>query len=231
MFVPLKDRNQLRVIPFPYVNVGIIVVTVAIFFLFQSGLVFSLQNGDLAFAVIPAVVFDFKTLPEGFIELPADLTLVTYVFLHGGWLHLAGNMAFLWVFGDNIEDAMGHVNYLIFYLLCGVAAGLAHAVMQPSSEAPLVGASGAVAGVIAAYLMLHPRVKVWVLVLWRVPLLLPAYLVLGLWVGFQVFNVVLAGPEDGVAWWAHIGGLAAGALLIVVFKRRDVPLFDRDLPR
>jgi membrane associated rhomboid family serine protease len=166
-------------------------------------------------------------MPASFIEVPGDLTLLTYMFLHGGWLHLGSNMLFLWVLGDNVEDSMGHVGYLVFYLLCGAAAGLAHAVMLPASEAPLVGASGALSGVIAAYLMLHPRVKLWVLVLWRIPLLLPAYLVLGAWIVLQVVNIVLAGPDDGIAWWAHLGGLAAGAILTPFFKRRDVPLFDR----
>jgi len=231
MFVPLKDRNPLRTVPFAYVNFAIIVLTSLIFLIFQSGLVLSPGHEELSFGVIPAVVFDTRTLPPDLIALPWDLSLVTYMFLHGGWLHLLGNMLFLWVFGDNIEDAMGHLSYLIFYILCGVAAALAHALMQPGSEAPLIGASGAVAGVIAAYLMLHPRVKVWVLVLWRVPLLLPAYLVLGFWVGLQALNVALAGPDDDVAWWAHIGGLAAGAVLIPIFKRRGVRLFDRDTPQ
>jgi len=231
MFVPLWDKKAIGAISFPYVNVGIIVVTSLIFLVFQSGLVFSLPNGELVFGVIPAVVFDLRTLPPDLVDLPWDLTLVSYLFLHGSWLHLLSNMLFLWVFGDNIEDAMGHVSYLIFYLLCGVAAALAHAYIQPGSEAPLIGASGAVAGVISAYLILHPRVKVWVLVLWRLPLLLPAYVVLGFWVGLQLLNVALAGPDDNVAWWAHIGGLAAGAVLIPLFKRRDVPLFDRGTPR
>jgi membrane associated rhomboid family serine protease len=101
--------------------------------------------------------------------LPGAVTLVTYQFLHAGWLHLLSNMAFLWVFGDNVEDAMGHLRFLAFYLLCGVGAALAHGMIDPQSTIPLVGASGSVAGVIAAYLMLHPKVKVWVLVLWRLP--------------------------------------------------------------
>lgn len=227
MFVPFNDRNPLRIIPFEYVNVGLIAFTVAVFVVFQSGMVFSLEDGELAFAIIPAVVFDQVQLPAGLVELPADLTLVTYMFLHGGWAHLASNMLFLWVFGDNIEDAVGHAAYLIFYLLCGAAAGLAHAVIQPDSVAPLVGASGAIAGVVAAYLMLHPKVKIWILVLWRIPLLLPAYLVLGAWIAMQFVSLALADADDNVAWWAHIGGLAAGAILIPFFKRRDLPLFDR----
>lgn len=230
MFIPISDKNPLRVIPFEYVNVGLIVATVAVFVVFQSGLLLPTGEWVITLGVIPAVVINDAAVPPGFAEVPADLTLLTYMFLHGGWLHLISNMLFLWVFGDNIEDSMGHLSYLVFYLLCGAAAGFTHAFVSPYSEAPLVGASGAVAGVVAAYLILHPRVKVWVLVLMRVPLLVPAYLVLGLWVALQVFNVLVASPEDTVAWWAHLGGLAAGAVLIPFFKRSDVPLFDRGVP-
>ena len=230
MFIPLNDKNPLRIIPFEYVNVGLIAANVLIFVVLQSGLVLSLGDDVIAFGVIPAVVFDFADLPPEYVQIPEDLTLVTYMFLHGGWLHLASNMLFLWVFGDNVEDSMGHFSYLLFYLLCGAAAGFVHAFMQPMSESPLIGASGAVSGVVAAYLLLHPRVKIWILVLWRIPLRLPAFLVLGAWIAMQVGNLLLSGPDDDVAWWAHLGGLAAGAILIPLFKRRDVPLFDRGVP-
>ena len=125
---------------------------------------------------------------------------------------------------------MGHTMFLAFYLLCGIAGGLAHALFAPSSDLPLVGASGAIAGVIAAYLMLHPRVRVWVLAFRIVPLRLPAALVLGLWAVTQLAMVVLAPPSDGVAWWAHVGGMAAGAVLVLFMRRSGVPLFDRGLP-
>ena len=183
--------------------------------------------------------------------MPEPATLVTYMFFHGGWVHLIGNMAFLWVFGDNVEDAMGHVRFLAFYLLCGMAAGLLHTAVVSSgnglipadvaasagitepvllSQAPLIGASGAVAGVISAYLMLHPRVMVWVLALRFIPLRIYALYALGLWILMQVVMVML--PQEGpVAWWAHIGGLISGAVLITVMKRSDVPLFDKFLSR
>jgi membrane associated rhomboid family serine protease len=123
---------------------------------------------------------------------PEETTLLSYAFLHGSWLHLAGNMLFLWVFGDNVEDAMGHVKFLIFFVLCGIAGGLAYAVMTPDPSAPLVGASGATSGVVAAYLMLHPKVKVWVLVtlLIKFPFQLPAWIVLGAYVVWNVFMVL-----------------------------------------
>jgi membrane associated rhomboid family serine protease len=131
----------------------------------------------------------------------------------------------LWVFGDNVEDAMGHRRFIVFYLACGVAAALAHAFALPDSTQPLIGASGAVAGVIAAYLLLHPRVRVWVLAFRIIPLRIAAVWVLGAWAVTQ-FVMVLLGPRE-VAWWAHIGGMAAGAVLILFLRRPGVPLFDR----
>jgi membrane associated rhomboid family serine protease len=161
--------------------------------------------------------------------IPESLTFITYMFLHGGWMHLIGNMLFLWVFGDNVEDAMGHGRFLVFYLLCGAAGGLAHALASPTSEAPLIGASAAVAGTLAAYLILHPRVKLWVLFLGRIPLKLSAMWVIGAWIAFQFFNVFVALDQE-TSYWAHIGGLAAGAVLIPFMRRPDVPLFDQGLP-
>ena len=135
-------------------------------------------------------------------------------------------MLFLWVFGDNVEDATGHAKFLFFYLACGVFAGLFHTWMLPDSDLPLIGASGAVAGVIAAYLMLHPRVGVGVLAFKFIPLRISAGLLLGIWIALQVAMVAVsdAGPT---AWWAHIGGLLAGAALILVLRRPGVPLFDK----
>ena len=164
-------------------------------------------------------LFDTIAVPEG-------LTLITYMFLHTDLLHLTSNMIFLWVFGDNVEDAMGHVKYLAFYVLCGIAAGLLHTLMLPTSRLPLMGASGAVAGTIAAYLILHPRVLVWVLAFRVIPLRVTAAWILGLWVATQLF-MVLMNWGDQVAWWAHIGGVVAGGLLIPLMRRPDVLLFDR----
>jgi membrane associated rhomboid family serine protease len=170
--------------------------------------------------------------PYDTVAVPESVTLLSYMFLHGDIFHLLSNMLFLWVFGDNVEDAMGHTKFLVFFLLCGLAGGLAHAAMQPASKLPLIGASGAVAGVIGAYLLLHPRVLVWVLAFRFIPLKIPAALVLGVWVATQVIMVFVtqAGPEQ-VAWWAHIGGFLAGAVLIVLFRRPGVPLLDRGLHR
>jgi membrane associated rhomboid family serine protease len=229
VFVPLHDANPLRYVRQPLVTWALIAANFAVFILFQSG--FSLEGDDRAvilFGVTPAEIGIGAQLPRGYGSLPLEVTLVTYMFLHGGWLHIIGNMLFLWVFGDNVEDAMGHLRFLVFYLLCGIAGGLAHVLSMPDSKIPLVGASGAIAGIVAAYLMLHPHVKIWCLVLLRIPLRLSAMWILGAWVVFQIINVVV-GAQDETSWWAHVGGLAAGALLVVVMRRPGVELFDRGL--
>ncbi|MEO0328057.1 MAG: rhomboid family intramembrane serine protease [Pseudomonadota bacterium] len=181
------------------------------------------------FGFVPAVVNDLVDLPPELLAVPEPASYITYAFLHGDFMHLAGNMLFLWVFGDNVEDAMGHFRYLIFYLLCAVAGALAHNLVEPSSEAPLIGASGAIAGLVGAYLMLHPRVKVWILAFGRIPLRLSAFWVLGAWIAYQLFYF-LFDTESEVSWAAHIGGILAGVFLIPIFKRKEIALFDRNLP-
>lgn len=232
MFLPLKDSNPLRVIPFQIVTAGLIAACVATF-LWQISLPAAAGTDALySFGMIPAVLFDIRDLPPDLAVIPIGATLVTSMFMHADWLHLGGNMLYLWVFGDNIEDAMGHVRFIVFYVLCGAAAALAHSFSDPQSISPLIGASGAVSGILGAYLLLHPKVRVIVLLFYRIPLPLPAFIVLGGWLGLQVYNVYQGGgltesDDGGTAWWAHIGGFAAGVLLILIMKRRDVPLFDR----
>jgi membrane associated rhomboid family serine protease len=234
VFIPISDDNPLRAIRLQWVTLGLIAVNVLVFLLEVLGDSPGSQAAIVSFAVVPSELFQVQgpvsaTLPTAFAApVPEWITLITYQFLHGGILHLVSNMLFLWVFGDNVEDAMGHLKFLIFYLLCGVAGGLVHAALLPSSELPLIGASGAVSGVIAAYLMLHPRVRVWVLAFRFLPLRVPAAWVLGIWVATQLIMAVVA-PADGVAWWAHIGGMAAGAVLVLFMRRPGVKLFDRGL--
>lgn len=229
MFLPLHDSNPLNHVNRPYVNWALIAITIAVFVFFQTPVAPGYSEiFPASFGVIPSVLFETRALPPDLRFIPADWTLVSYAFFHGGWMHLLGNMLFLWVFGDNIEDALGHVKYLLFYLLCAAGGGYAHALFYPTSDAPLIGASGAVAGVVAAYLILHPRVKVWVLALGRIPLRLSAMWVLGAWVLMQFYNVFAAADSE-VAWIAHIGGLICGAALVLLLKRREVALFDRDL--
>lgn len=229
MLLPLHDDNPLKRIRFQYVTVAFIAACVLVF-LYQISLPpKEAQRFVFAFGAIPAVLFGLKELPAELVAIPAPATVLTSMFMHGGWMHLIGNMLFLWVLGDNVEDVLGHVRYVVFYLLSGVAAALTHAGMDPSSTVPMIGASGAISGVIGAYLMLHPRTPIKTLVI-RFIVYLPAFVVLGLWIVFQFVNAYLAGAagaSGGVAWWAHIGGFVAGAILIVPMRQRGVPLFDR----
>jgi membrane associated rhomboid family serine protease len=154
------------------------------------------------------------------------------MFLHGGFMHLIGNMLFLWVLGDNVEDALGHRRFVVFYLVCGLIAALTHAVTDTASHIPMIGASGAISGVIGAYLMVHPKARIKTLVGYFI-LSLPAWVVLGFWIGFQFFSTAMAagGAGGGVAWWAHIGGFFAGVALIIPMRRKGVALFDSDKKR
>lgn len=233
MFVPIHDTNPLKRIPYQYVTVGLIVLNCLIYLIFQTGWFFPIDDRIAAFALIPAefwtegVPFTSQVVvPEGAPAIEERWTLVSYMFVHGNLFHLLGNMLFLWVFGDNVEDAMGHVRFLLFFIMCGVFAGLAHTFVQRGSDIPVIGSSGAVAGIVAAYLMLHPKVKIWVLALWRIPLKISAAWVLGFWVLLQLGSAILSKAE-GIAWWAHVGGLAAGAVLILFMRRPGVTLFDK----
>ena len=228
MFIPLHDKNPRILIARPWVTMGVIAACTAIFAV-QIWLNFQGQGRLLyGLSLIPATLSGEADLsPQLYLVTPA-LTLLTYNFLHGGGLHLAGNMLFLWVFGDNIEDATGHGRFVVFYLLGGVAAGLLQTLADPSSAVPTIGASGAVAAVMGAYLMLHPRAKILVPIL-IFPVYLPAVFLLLAWIGFQVFTAATGGG-GGIAWWAHIGGFAAGALLIIPFRHNSIPLFGADDP-
>jgi membrane associated rhomboid family serine protease len=226
MFIPLYDKVAFRHIKRP-LGVYILLGANLVVFAFSAALP---QDSKLAlaFGMIPAVVFGEAALSPEIVHAPAFLTPMTSLFLHGDLMHLAGNMLFLWVFGDNVEDAMGTPRFIIFYLLCGACAAMAHALAMPHSDSPLIGASGAVSGLISAYLLLHPHVRVFGLVLKWLPLTLPAVYVIAAWILLQ-FGSALFGGDPDVGWWAHVGGIVAGSLLIVVFKRSDVMLFDRRL--
>lgn len=155
-------------------------------------------------------------------EVPFPWTVLTAMFMHGGWLHIIGNMWFLWIFGDNVEDAMGRLRFLVFYLVCGLAAALAQVLATPASAAPMVGASGAIAGVLGAYLFLYPRARVrclWILIIFVTFVNIPAWALLGLWFLSQFFVPL----ESGVAWMAHVGGFLAGLGLVRFFVSRQTP--------
>ncbi|MCF1505287.1 rhomboid family intramembrane serine protease [Afifella sp. H1R] len=232
MFLPLHDANPLGYIRRPYVNWSIIAITAACFVLTGGLDSARVEMAALSLGLIPSVVNDIAELPPSFVLIPEELSFITYAFLHGNLIHLGGNMLFLWIFGDNIEDALGHLRYLAFYLLGAAGSGYIYTLANPASEAPLIGASGAVAAIVGGYLILHPKVKLWVLAFGRIPLRLPAFIVLGAWLVFQIANLAMSTPESSnIGWWAHIGGFALGAALVVPLRRRGVPLFDRDLPR
>lgn len=228
MFIPLHDANSLKRIKLQYVTIGLIAVNVLVFLF--TGLGSDEFTGAAVYGLgyIPSVVFDSAELPPELIIVPEDLTYLTYAFLHADIFHLGGNMVFLWVFGDNVEDALGHLRFLVFYLLCAVAGAAFHGLLAPESQVPLIGASGAIAGVVAAYLILHPRVKIWILAFGRIPLRIPAWITLALWILFQ-FVMFAAGGDEQISWSCHIGGILAGAVLVFLMRQRDVPLFDREI--
>ena len=228
-FLPLGDDNQRRRISTPWVTWGIMFACF-LMFIYQQGIPRA-DEGALLFGagLIPAVLLGNAELASNLWHLPASLTLVTHQFLHGGWDHLLGNMLFLWIFGDNVEDAMGHRRFLAFYLLGGVVAGVAHALAGPDSPVPMIGASGAISAVLGGYLLLHPFSRIVVLFM-VIPLRMPAWVLLFVWFGFQFYALGFKGDE-GVAWLAHIAGFVFGLAAIGLFKQRDVRLWDRAGPQ
>ncbi len=206
---PIRDHNPSG--RTPYVTYALMAANILVFLsyfsLFSSNA--AINQFFVEWAMIPARI----TSGDGF------YTVLTSMFLHGGWMHLAGNMLFLWIYGDNMEDEMGHIPYLGFYLASGIAAGLIHVISAPGSGVPTVGASGAIAGVMGGYLLLFPRARVDILiilvVIFRI-LPIPAWIVLMVWFAMQILGGVGADPDTGgVAYWAHLGGFAAGLLLTV----------------
>jgi membrane associated rhomboid family serine protease len=225
--IPLYDDNPtLRT---PLLTWALIAACVAVY-LWQASLPGRAEQ-DIVYALgmIPAVLFGQAELPPRLQLVSPWTSVFTSMFLHGGWMHLIGNMLYLWIFGNNVEDAMGHGRFVVFYLVCGLAAALTQSLMSPGSTMPMIGASGAIAGILGAYLMLHPRANVRVLLVIFIYIRLlnvPAVIVLGLWFGMQLLSGWSTPVEDGgVAFWAHIGGFLAGVMLIPFFKDSDVPLF------
>ncbi len=222
--IPLRDKAPSG--KFPIVTILLIVVNLLVFLMEVS-----LGEPQLKglFDTYGSIPLRLKLAAQGDLHQGVGfaITIVTSMFLHGGWLHLIGNMWYLWIFGDNVEGKLGRVRFLMFYLLCGAAACLAHAIVHVDSRVPTVGASGAIAGVLGAYLMLYPKAKV----LTWVPVIVvgyfiefPAIVLLGLWFLMQLLNetLALAGPGEvqSVAWTAHIGGFIAGMILVHVMRKK-----------
>ena len=217
--IPLKDTVRAR--SFPAVNWLLIAINIFVF-LIELQLGPRVEEFIFALGVVPARLLDTPN--------PAQvLTVFTSMFLHGGWLHLFSNMLALYIFGDNVEDRLGHGRYLLFYLICGLAAAVAHIIFNPVSPVPTVGASGAISGVLGAYFILYPRARVITLIPifilpWFVEI--PAWIYLGFWFLSQLFNgtlAIVAGAQafGGIAFWAHVGGFLAGIILVGLFARRS----------
>ena len=241
---PYRDDNP--TLKTPIVTLILIGINVAVWVLVQGmGAEPNLSRSVCELGLIPGEFLGL--LPQG-VSVPMGpqtacvlgdertwFTPVTSMFLHGGWFHLIGNMWFLWVFGNNVEDSMGHSRFLAFYLLCGLAAAAAQTFMSPSSAIPMVGASGAISGVMGAYIVLYPRVRVHMLVILFVfvtRIVVPAYVMLGYWFLIQLIGGGLtSGSEGGVAFWAHAGGFIAGALLILLFRDPELVAQHRAMAR
>jgi len=256
MVMPLYDDAPMRHLRRPIVNWTLIALNVLVFLLVYSEALGDPLTVIRGFAVIPRVLFGEAKLADWVIGPPAPLTLVTSLFFHSSVLHIASNMLFLYVFGDNVEDAMGSLHYLLFYLSCGIGAGVFYVYTAPDSIAPLIGASSAISGVCVAFLLLYPRATVtgffppltmllapvWFIALFdrsrppnrRILGLTPplfsfhasALLFIGAWILIQLLNAA-GGGEGRIAWMAHVGGIVVGLILTPLFKRRSHPLFDR----
>lgn len=235
---PIGDDNLPPSRGFPFVNISIIVACAAVFVL---QLMFGADQSVMAYGTIPyEIVHGVDLGPncgpnicgqlagmEQLIHFPVYVTLITSMFMHASWIHIGGNMLFLYIFGDNVEDALGHVGYALFYLLCGFAASAAQIIADANSPIPGVGASGAIAGVMAAYLILFPQAQVRVLLGYYGVSRVPALFMIGFWFVTQlvsgigsVVDVQTTGGGGGVAYWAHVGGFVAGAILVWIFRRR-----------
>ena len=225
MFLVLSDGNPRVHLRWPYVNLALIALCIALFLA-----VLNPHFPALSLAFYPSQLFG-APVPAEAAGPPAAFRLLTHQFLHANIAHIGGNMLLLWVFGDNVEDSMGHWRYAAFYLACGIAAALAEGFADHDPQTVMVGASGAVSGVLGAYLLLHPRAKLLVVVC-RFPVYLPAWVAVGFYIGSNLVMAfvpearALAGGEVEVAWWAHVGGFVAGAALVPFVKRRDVTLWQ-----
>ncbi|HZM51979.1 MAG TPA: rhomboid family intramembrane serine protease [Vicinamibacteria bacterium] len=215
--IPIGDDN-LTGGPPPLVNWALIALNVAAFFLeISQPSERALQSFITAWGVVPREYSSGHDIAP-LIPLPFWSTLITSMFLHGGWMHLGGNMLYLWIFGDNLNKVMGQVRYFLFYIVCGLAAGLAHIAFNSGSGVPSVGASGAISGVLGGYMVLFPRNRVRVMMRGGITAV-PAYVMLGLWILIQIVSGAMdqGGEGGGVAFMAHIGGFAAGLVLVKLF--------------
>ncbi len=219
--IPIRDRNPSGT--FPYVTIGIIIINVLIF-LYELSLGSGLGEFIMKFGVVPLKV-SYYSQASDLTVTNTFLPFISSIFLHGGFIHLIGNMWFLWIFGDNIEDKLGHFKFIAFYFLCGIIASSVHVFFNSQSNVPCIGASGAIAGVLGAYMVTFPRARVVTIVpifVFIQIMELPAIVVLGFWFVIQFFNgaasITASASGAGVAWWAHIGGFAAGVIILYIIR-------------
>ena len=226
--IPYSDPSEPGRV-FPFVNIALIVVNFVVFF-------YELSLGSSSTGSLNAFFYHYSIVPCEYTQrctpVPGTpgilpITLFTSMFMHAGWLHILGNMIYLWVFGDNVENSMGHVRYLVFYLICGLGANGLEIATNVNGTAPGLGASGAIAGVLAAYLMLYPASRVRTLIpiaIIFVPVRLPAWVLIGFWFALQLFDGIVSLSNmaaGGVAYWAHVGGFITGAILVWIFRQPD----------
>ena len=228
MFFPLKDENP-TTRP-PIVTISLILICVLVFFLEISSGQQGMQQIIYKFGLIPSSLLGLSQLPPNLDVVPASFTLITSMFLHGGWMHLIGNMWFLWIFGNNIEDELGHGRFLLFYILSGFGAAALQIIIGPNSDIPMVGASGAISGVLGAYMLLYPKARILTLVFlgfFITMMRVTAIWFLGIWFGMQLLYGLASagGTGGGIAWWAHIGGFLAGVGLLYVMRQKKVKTF------
>ena len=229
--IPISDDNPARRTP---VVTWLIIVLCIATYVWERSLGQNLSAAIAVLGFVPVSLRHSITASSGFFSYPPRVTIFSSMFLHGGLLHLGGNMLYLWIFGNNVEDAMGHGRFVVFYLVCGVVAALALALIDPASRIPMIGASGAISGVLAGYVLLFPRARVTVIVPLGIifyPFALSAIWVVGFWFLMQLLSAAFSNPhEPGVAWWAHVGGFATGLLLTPFFKSSRFPLLGRPQP-
>ena len=219
-FFPISDVNTTKNKP---IISWIILICCVLIFIYQKNLGYHIeQKAILSFGMIPSVLFNIKQLSDDLTIIPAYMTLISSMFLHGGWMHLIGNMTYLYIFGDNIEDVLGKFKFIVFYMSCGIFAGLCQALVDINSEIPMIGASGAISGILGAYLILFPKkdIKVffWFFIFIKI-LRIPAMYVIGCWIFIQFFSLNNS-EESNIAYLAHIGGFIAGVILIIMFRKK-----------
>jgi membrane associated rhomboid family serine protease len=238
MFLPIGDDIEREAAPFQFLTILLVFGSVAAFGWEISLPPESAWQQIIPFTMIPAVLFGYEQLPLEMMLIPVEFTMVTSMFLHADWGHLIGNMIFLWVFGSSVEEATGHFRFILLYLLCGLAASFGHVMVDPTSSVPTLGASGAISGIMGAYLLVYPfnKIKVLVFAMSFVVVRVPALLWIGGWIFWQCVEIwsAAAAPQPdeagGVAWTAHVAGFVAGMFLIAFLRRAGVKLMSDPKP-